>query len=538
MSSPASRRTILRQRTFWARALPVTSLLCPWSAIAQDKSEEPPISVSSEVSSSPEEEEDDFDISATSAPESPPPSEPSTAELSTQEELTASALTEESPVEQPELNAVSDSETTPTEEKKEASDYKLPQAVAPGGGGLAPRSLEAEGSNFTRRIRRGLSWWGFVQAQYRTSQISEDQLGADGEPLNENEFGLRRGRLRIDHGWEYAAATLELDASSVQQGLRVGVRRAEASLLYRGTDDDNVTPLLVLTAGVTDVPFGAELGESQRDRVFMERSLGSRALFQSEADLGLKLWGAYRFVNYSVALLNGEPLELGRFPRDPNSAKDFAGRVGAQGLLAETLGLEGGLSFYKGTGFSAGRTATKDSLSWLDSDYNVSASPGEIIGVAGSAAYPSQNFSRWALGLDAALSFRSQLGLTRLTGEVIVASNLDRGLFPSDPVLTGSDTRQTVFTASLIQQLTDFGLLGFRTAFYDPNSDLIEQRAGLFHHKDQSFWALSPVIGLTLPQGRLVAQYDFIFDSLARDEQGVPTDAANNEFTLRLQVDL
>src|SRR5690606_6995639 len=131
------------------------------------------------------------------------------------------------------------------------------------------------------------------------------------------------------HGWEWAAATLEMDASTVN-GFRVGPRRAEASLLYRGTSDDSVTPLLVLTAGITDLPFGAEIGESQRDRVFMERSVGGVALFPTEADVGMKLWGAYRFLNYAVAVVNGEPLVDSAFPRDPVAAKDVVGRVGTR----------------------------------------------------------------------------------------------------------------------------------------------------------------------------------------------------------------
>ncbi len=119
-----------------------------------------------------------------------------------------------------------------------------------------------------------------------------------------------------------------------------------------------------------------------------------------------------------------------------------------------------------------------------------------------------------------------------------VASNLDRGLLVSDPVLAGRDARQLVLTVSLVQQLTDYGLVGLRAAFYDPDSDLVEQRTGVFHTKNQTFWVLSPAVGLTLPSGRLVAQYDFVKDYLGRDSRGVPSNAKNDQFTVRLQVDL
>jgi len=413
----------------------------------------------------------------------------------------------------------------------------LPSTTAPVGTSDAPSSLVAEGSNYVRPLRRGLAWWGFVQAQYQRNELSEDQLAPGGEPLNQDQFVLRRARLRIDHGWEYAAATLEMDASTVN-GFRVGPRRAEASLLYRGTNDDRVTPLLVLTAGITDLPFGAEIGESQRDRVFMERSVGGVALFPTEADIGMKLWGAYRFVNYAVAVVNGEPLVDSAFPRDPVAAKDVVGRIGTRAAVLPSLTVEGGVSFYNGTGFSPGRDATKDSVTWIDDNNNGFAEPHELQGVTGSAAVPSKNFRRWALGLDLGVSKRTALGMTRVSAEAVAASNLDRGLLVSDPVLSGADVRQLVLSVAAVQQISDYGLVGFRAAYYDPNSDVFEQRAGVFHIKDESYWVLSPTIGLTLPHGRLVGQYDIVADHLARDDRGVPTNAKNNQLTIRLQVDL
>src|SRR5690606_23696513 len=145
--------------------------------------------------------------------------------------------------------------------------------------------------------------WGFVQVQAQGSQLSEDQIDPERESLNANQFGVRRARLRIERGWEFAHATLEFDLGTMG-GPNFRIRRAEASVLYRGDSADDETPLLVLTGGVTDVPFGAELGESQRDRLFLEQSLASRALFPTPADVGFKLWGAYRFVDYSLALVN------------------------------------------------------------------------------------------------------------------------------------------------------------------------------------------------------------------------------------------
>jgi hypothetical protein len=410
----------------------------------------------------------------------------------------------------------------------------LPKSTAPAG---KTEALEAEGSNYGRPIRRGLRWWGFIQAQYERNQLSEDELAPGGAPLNQDQFVLRRGRLRLDRGWENAAAALELDATSFN-GLRVLPRRMEASLFLRASADDRVTPLLALTAGITDLPFGAEIGESQRDRVFMERSIGSLALFPSEADIGVKFWGAYRFVNYGVALVNGQPLNREIFPRDPNDAKDIVGRIGTSVPIVQSLRLDGGVSFYTGRGFSPGREATKDAITWVDDNNNGFAEPHEFQGITGSAAVASQNFKRWALGLDLGLTKTTALGITRVGGEAVVASNLDRGLLVSDPITVGSDIRQVILTASAVQQITRWGLVGFRAAYYDPNSDVLEQRAGVFHIKDESFLVLSPTLGFTLPNARIVGQYDFVVDRMARDDRGVPTNAKNNQLTIRLQVDL
>jgi hypothetical protein len=49
----------------------------------------------------------------------------------------------------------------------------------------------------------------------------------------------------------------------------------------------------------------------------------------------------------------------------------------------------------------------------------------------------------------------------------------------------------------------------------------------------------APMVGVVLPgRARLVFEYDFIRDSIARDGRGIPTDLANDAFNLRMQVDL
>ncbi len=425
-----------------------------------------------------------------------------------------------------------------TVEAKGGTSSDVPSAHVPSTESSLPRSLLAEGSNYIRPARLGLRWWGFIQADYVNNQVSEDQLDPDGSPLNENEFGVRRGRLRIDHGWEYAFATLEIDVGTFGGGPNVRMRRAEASVLYRAGVSDDVAPPFVLTAGVTDVPFGAELGESQRDRLFVERSLGSVALFPSQVDAGIKLWGRYRFFNYALGLVNGESENASLIPRDTNTRKDIVGRLGVHTQPTEVTIVTGGVSFYVGEGFAPGTLATKDQIIWYDFDNDGVVDQGEVSGVTGSNALPSQNFDRWALGLDAGATFKHALGVTQVRAEAVHASNLDRGVLRHDPITTGASSRQLGLTASVVQQITEWGALGVRLAYYDPNSNVVEQRAAVYHLKDESYFVVSPVAALLFPYGRLAVQYDIVGDHLGRDRRGVPTDVDNNQLTVRLQADL
>jgi hypothetical protein len=399
-------------------------------------------------------------------------------------------------------------------------------------------STNLEKVTYGRPVPKALTIGGYIQAQYEHNDLSEDQLDPNGAPLNADRFLVRRARLRLDRGWDYAAGTLELDANTVR-GPHVGIRRAEGALLYRGDNPDNAPPLVMLSLGVTDLPFGFELAESARVRAFMERSLASTALFPTEMDAGAKLSGAVGFVRYGVAISNGEPIEENELPRDPNSAKDITGRAGVDLEIVPKLELVGGASFAVGKGFHAGTEAAKGSLVWRDLDEDRAVDANEIFGTPPVAETPSENFDRWAFGLDLGVSFETPLGTSRVYGELYVASNYDRGFLPSDPVSSGADSRQAGGYAALVQDITEYGFAGFRYAVYDPNSDLLESRADNFYPKTQTVTTYSLLIGAELKdRAKLSFEYDFVHDYLARDALGVPSDADNDQWTLRLQVDL
>lgn len=545
-ASLAVKPTILRRS--WAVTCCAALLGLAHSSFAQEPGQ----------SAAPEAADDDVEIeveestpvlapqpTAPPVPTSKPPAVPELAappvepQLSLQTETTGGAASPApappappAPAEQAPSPAVEPtSRTAPGQPAKGQLATRLPR-----GESLVSTGIEAEGSNYRRPLRLGFGIWGFVQAQYSANQISEDQLDADGRPLNQDGFDVPRARLRVDHGWKYAFATIELEAGTM--GAPVRLRRAEASLLYRGAVPDDKTPLVVLTGGITDIPFAAELAESQRDRLFVERSLPSQAIFPANADLGAKLWGAYEFLDYSVALINGEPLGEGGWPRDPNAAKDVTGRAGAQARLGQAGLLKGGVSFYVGQGFSPGTPATKDTLQWVDLNSNGVVDSGEIQGLTASSAIESQNFNRFAAALDLGTTWVLPWGPLQAGGELFVASNLDRGPLPNDPITSGANSRQLGASAFLQQGITRWVLLGVRGSFYDPNSNIVEQRSGEFHLKNQQFWEVSPSLAVLIERARLTGQYDFVIDRLGRDSAGVPSNVANNRWTIRLQVDL
>ncbi|HEY3665955.1 MAG TPA: hypothetical protein VGL19_08150, partial [Polyangiaceae bacterium] len=103
---------------------------------------------------------------------------------------------------------------------------------------VSSKPVNLEKNAVSRPVPTGVRIGGYLQAQLESNQLSSDQLDQSGAPLNQDRFSVRRARLRLDRGWEYANATLELDASTTR-GVNVGIRRAEGSLLYRGKNGQN-----------------------------------------------------------------------------------------------------------------------------------------------------------------------------------------------------------------------------------------------------------------------------------------------------------
>jgi hypothetical protein len=388
------------------------------------------------------------------------------------------------------------------------------------------------------RPPEGLSYGGYLQSQYTSSDASQDQLAQGGAPLNKDRFLIRRARVHAIGEWEYAAFALELDANTTN-GPQVDLRKAEASLQYR--PDRTKPPILMATLGQFDTPFGYELVESPRTRWFMERSQASLAFWPGEPDLGLRLAGALSFFRWTIAVLNGNPLgESGSFAlQDPISAKDVLFRFGVDTHPREDLQIAADVSSLRGRGFHPGTDTTKGSLTWTDSNGDNLIQIPELMGVSPTPYAPSLSFDHWAVGADVRASFRWLPGVLKVYAEFMLASNMDRGLFVADPIISHIDQRELGYYVGFVQEITPYAVVGFRFDSYDPNSNAFDSRGGQLVPLNQAITTASPLVGLALPdRARLVFQYDYTRNNLARDALGVPTDLRSNAWTVRLQVQL
>lgn len=382
--------------------------------------------------------------------------------------------------------------------------------------------------------RTALSLTGFLQADYAVRQSSQDQLNTASAPLNEDRFNIRRARLRAVLEQEYVMGAVEFDGNTTR-GATARILGAEASLRWPARHEHE-PPLLMLTVGSFKIPFGFEVLQSDRDRLFLERSTAERALFPGEYDLGARLQGGWRAIRYAVAVMNGEPVgESSGFPgRDPNHQKDVMGRVGVDVGVVEHLSVAAGISALAGTGFHAGTPATKPSILWQDRNQDGMFQPSEVAVAPGISASPSSNFKRQAIGADLRIvAHPLALGETVGYGEVYLAKNLDRAILPADPKAIGRDITERGIYLAITQQLGEHGMVGFRYDHYDPDRDSTDTRSAILIPQTFIYQTFAFTAALTAPSGRVVVEYDVNRNHLGRDDQGSPTNLKDNAFFVR-----
>ena len=380
---------------------------------------------------------------------------------------------------------------------------------------------------------------GYVQAQYQIFKQSQNELSPDGLTLlNQSGFAVPRARALIEGSNDWSSLVLEYDVANVNSALS-GVQRAEATLVWR--NPESPVPYLAGTLGVFRTPFGFEAARSARDRLFAENATVTQAFFPGQSDTGARAEGGVAWFRYALAVVNGHPVNEPRWGgRTPTKQGDVLGRLGVDASFGRVR-LVGGGSLLKGRGFSPGSPATKDSITVRDVNESGTVTQTSVMLQAGRAATASRTFDRWATGLDAELSAQVLAAWKLwLRGEFIFGNNLDRGLFISDPNLTGFNGRGYGAVGAIESLIFQTGLLGLRYDFYDPNPDAIGNVAGEVVKVPRRISTTSALVGLQLPgtRTRFFAEYDRVKDHLALGLNGRPADLKNDRFLCRLQVSL
>lgn len=273
----------------------------------------------------------------------------------------------------------------------------------------------------------------------------------DGSTTNGTMFRLRRTRLRLAFEKPYMRAVVQAELVPGLSGTPDGatlIRDAEATALARLSRGAR----LEVGSGLFMVPFGYEPTESSRQRLFIERAWGWNQMLPGVRDMGVRasLTAYRRRLQVDAAVINGVTVGQGHFLPQPdrNRAKDVVVRVRYGGRV-----VDGSLSGYVGT--------------------------GEVVDPALLAV---KHVPRRAFGLAIVLHhpFVRRLGETRVVGELVVGTNMDRGLqygFAVPVVPPGffgdvRDLHQRLANLRVEQELGRRVTAGARYDSYTPDSSI------------------------------------------------------------------
>jgi hypothetical protein len=385
----------------------------------------------------------------------------------------------------------------------------------------------------------GVALYGYVQADLQFRQSSEDQLDpTSGQSLNQDRFLIRRARLGAAIDKRYGEGRLEIDGNTVQ-GSALRLIDVEASAKLPGRNE-GAPPVVMGTIGLFRIPFGQEVPQDDRRRLFMERSTAARALFPGEYDLGAKISGGWQFVRYVLAVQNGQPLGVNTFAGlDPNQQKDILGRVGVEDRIRERVDLVAGVSALRGTGFHAGKLASKSTVQWNDSNEDglLNNFSTELTGIPASAALPSSNYTRFGFGADLFLSSRLwRMGRSSVAAEFYLANDLDRAVLPADPNgVIGRNFREMGYYVAMSQEIGSFRV-GVRYDYYNPDQDSNKNARGNPVPTNTSYSTVAVAAACVSSWGRFIVEYDRNQNHLGIDPSGMPSNLADNAFIARGEV--
>jgi hypothetical protein len=311
---------------------------------------------------------------------------------------------------------------------------------------------------------------GYVQLQYLLQSFNDaaspnlvnGQLPAgigpnsivakpDGTTTNTNMFRLRRTRLRTYYETDLLRIFMQFDlfpagGPSAPQGTIA--RNAEAVGKIHWSKD----VLTEVKGGLFEVPFRNELLESSMYRPFIERTWASQNMFPTERDLGIgvRTLALKERLTTNFGILNGQRLGEPTFVLLPdlNRSKDGFGMVSYK-LGPVTAGLWG----YLGTSQRVDTTQLR-----------------------------VKNFTRKGVNMSLvfAHTFVPALGATRAYGELAFTQNMDTGVrypfavpaIPANFTDDVKDQNERALYVRVEQDLTEWGIAGFRYDTYTTNSDI------------------------------------------------------------------
>lgn len=386
----------------------------------------------------------------------------------------------------------------------------------------------------TTRLGWALDIDGFVQIDaVPYSQHSIDDIDPSGAPLNETTIMVRRGFLRGIARRAGYSAELELDGNTVNGPT------ARLITSYVGWETEGNEFAARIKAGLILIPFGAAVPTNARFRTFMEQPTFLRALFPGDTDAGVTASGSYGFAQWSIAAMNGAPVQDAQWKgRDPSSSYEVMARLGADVPLPHRGRLVAGISVLSGSGLHPGSPAIKDQLQWIDENGNGAVESTELVILPGSPAIPSQSFRRNALDIDVAAHWCLQkLGHGMLQFESAIAKNLDRGVVYADPISRGRDIRELGFSLGVVQDFGRYALAGVRYDYYNADRDANERQGVATVYVRDTFSTLAIAVAVRWNTARLTAEYDYISNPFGRSDSGAPTTQRADRITLRGQVE-
>ncbi|HEX5002913.1 MAG TPA: porin [Bacteroidia bacterium] len=406
-------------------------------------------------------------------------------------------------------------------------------------------------------VKNRLKISGYIQPQFQMAD-SAGQASFNGGNFPkgvDNRFMVRRGRVKFQYtsapgekGWATSMYVLQFDVT--EKGLAIKDAYVKITDPWIGWFN--------LTAGVSDRPFGFEVGYSSSMRESPERGRMSQLLFPGEREVGAKLTiqgpksSNWNWLALDAGFFNGNGIGgAGIDVSDWDNTKDFIGHLYATKTNeSQTVKYSGGISYYNG-GFRI------DSVNVYKMGADGSGVGGFIIDTKaednGAVALDSRTHSkRVYYGIDGQVSFDWHAGMTTLRGEFITGEQ------PGSAVTFKSPNNNSPFNVDIYSRKFNGAYFYFiqnimsspwqfvaKYDWFDPNTDVkgdeIGKAVDANTKQTNSVDIKYNTIGLGLvyrwdANVKITAYYDMVKNETSNNLSGYTADIPDNVFTLRMQV--